>query len=102
MRSYKLIFLALAAALPASPSLAGGCGGAVECYEKVRQPDVYATVTRPVIVRPALSGIYHRPAVMGVRAAKVMLQPGHWQTVRTRAVYTDNVERVMVAPARTT
>ncbi len=104
MRSYKVLFLALAAVLPASQSFAGGCGGghAVECYEKVRQPDVYTHVTRPVIIRPALTGIYTRPAVMGARSEKVVLQPGHWQTVRTPAVYADKVERVMVAPAQTT
>ena len=67
MRSHKLLFLALVALTPATPSFAFGCGRghAVECYEKVRKPDVYEMVTRPVVVRPALTGIYHRPAVMG-------------------------------------
>lgn len=36
--------------------LSGG-GRAIACYEKVKQPDVYATVQRPVVMRPAFTQV---------------------------------------------
>lgn len=87
----------------ASPAMAFGCGGrAVECYERVRLPDTYATRMRPVVVRPEASIVIERPAVMGVRSEKVEVAPARWDRVRTPAVYSEKTDRVLVTPARTT
>ena len=44
-----------------------GCGRAVECYDRVRVPDTYATVERPVIVRPGFREVVQMPPVVSVR-----------------------------------
>ena len=52
----------------ASPTLAfgDGCGDrAIECYNKVRLPDVYATRTRPVLVSPGWREVVPAPALYG-------------------------------------
>jgi hypothetical protein len=86
----------------AAPSLAfdHGCGGqAVECYEKVRLPDVYATRARQVVVRPGYSQVVTTPPVVVDRPERVVVSPGHWQAVATPAVTGTRAERVLVAPA---
>lgn len=50
-----------------APALAGhdGCHGrAIECYEKVRTANVYATQARSVVVRPAYSEVVQTPPVV--------------------------------------
>mgnify|MGYP007071129816 CR=1 FL=1 len=42
-----------------------------ECYEKVRQPDTYATVERQVVVRPGYSEVVRTPPVVLDRVARV-------------------------------
>lgn len=80
----------------------GGCSGrALECYQKVQTPDVYATVARQVVVRPGYSKAVHTPAVMGTRAVRVEAAPGGWLAVHEPAVYGMAMRSVMVSPART-
>jgi len=66
---------ALAAALAVtcgSPAFA--CRGG-DCYDKVRLPDVYATVDRPVVVRPGTRDVYDIDPVVVVRPQRVMVEP---------------------------
>jgi hypothetical protein len=85
----------------AEPSFAfgDGCGErAIECYDKVRTPDVYATRTRPVLVRPGWREVVAMPPVVGNVAVPVVVRPGRWRTVATPPVYGTRLERVLVRP----
>lgn len=78
-----------------------GCGGhAVACYEKVRTPDVYATVARKVVVRPASREVVETPAIYGRRASRVVVDPARVHAVREPALYTTRLKRVLIRPAR--
>lgn len=76
-----------------------GCSSrAVECYEKVRKPDVYATVERPVVVAPGRREVIHTPAVIEPRPYRV----GPAYSIRTEhvpAVYSTVMRRQLVQPA---
>ena len=86
------------AALPANAG--GGCRGqAVACYEKVRLPDVYRTVERPVVLRPARQRVVHVPAVIGTRVERQIVAPGRIHAVHQPAVHCTIMRREMVAPA---
>ena len=85
-----------------SPVLAwgDGCGGqAVECFEKVKLPDVYATQARPVVIRQGYSEVVETPPVIANQAEKVLVRPGRWHEQHTPAVYGTRSERVLVSPA---
>lgn len=76
-----------------------GCHGrAVECYDKVKLPDVYATQARPVVVRPGYSQVVNTPPIVVNRAEKVLVSPGRWHAQHIPAVYGTRSERVLVAP----
>ena len=95
-------FLNAAAALAAfsavmAPSQAVACHG--ECYEKVRTPDVYATVARPVVVQPARIEVVHSPAVYGTLARTVEVAPARAYTSHTAPVYATVARDVVVAPS---
>ena len=63
-----------------------GCGGhAVECYDKVRLPDVYATQARPVVVHPGYSEVVETPPVVVNQPEKVLVSPGRWHEEHTSA-----------------
>lgn len=62
----------LCAIFLASPAFA--CRGG-DCYDRVRLPDVYATVDRPVVVRPGYRDVYDIDPVVVVRPERVMVQP---------------------------
>lgn len=86
----------------AGPALAGGHGCASrECFEKVRQPDTYATVERPVVVRPGYAEVVHTPPVVHERIRRIESVPGTWHSHREPAVYGSYTRTVMVRPART-
>ncbi|MDX2308608.1 MAG: hypothetical protein NW216_10250 [Hyphomicrobium sp.] len=74
-------------------------GKAVACYEKVRMPDFYRTVERRVLVRPARTDVYHRPAVVGRRLERVVVEPGRVHHVVRPAVYSTVVQKKLVVPA---
>ena len=95
------IALTTAALAFAAPALAFDRDCRSECYEKVRQPDTYATVERPVVVRPGYSEVVHTPPVVLDRVARVEAVPGRWYAHSTPAVYGSMARTVMVAPART-
>ena len=77
-----------------------GCGRAVECYDRVRVPDTYATVERPVIVRPGFREVVQMPPVVSVRHERVVVAPARVHTVREPALYATAIQRVEVAPAQ--
>jgi hypothetical protein len=93
---------ALGIAMSAGSALAGGYGcEAAECYEKVRRPDVYATVERPVVVRPGYGEVVHTPAAVLERVRRIEMVPGSFNVHREPAVYGSYTSTVMVAPSRT-
>ncbi len=70
--SAAAIILAAGVMLMATAASAGGYGCAsAECYEKVRRPDVYATVERPVVVRPGYAEVVHVPPAVLDRVRRV-------------------------------
>jgi hypothetical protein len=75
-----------------------GCSSA-ECYEKVRQPDVYGTVQRPVMLEPGRTELKHLPAAIQVRPQRVEVVPGMWHAQRSPALYGTYQKHVMVQPA---
>ena len=89
----------------ATPGLAfgDGCGDrAIECYDKVRLPDVYATRTRPVLVSPSWREVVATPPLIRNYAVPVEVRPARWRTVITPPVYGTTLQRVLVAPRRRT
>ena len=89
----------------ATPGLAfgDGCGDrAIECYDKVRLPDVYATRTRPVLVSPSWREVVATPPLIRNYAVPVEARPARWRTVITPPVYGTTLQRVLVAPRRRT
>lgn len=79
------------AATPAS-----ACRYGAECYDKVRLPDVYRTVDRPVIVRPGYREVVETRPVVVVRPERVMLQPGRVEYVMTPPVTRTVFQEVVV------
>lgn len=69
-----------------------------ECYEKVRTPDVYATLARPVVVAPARSHVVHSPEVLGTIARSVEVAPARAYTSYSAPVYGTVARDVVVAP----
>lgn len=100
-RLFALPAAALAAAVLAYPAAAGGClHRSAECYEKVKAPDVYRTVAKPVVVAPGRTEVVSRPAVVVDRPERVELVPASASVVHTPAVYGTVHRTVEVAPAR--
>ena len=91
--------IAIGIALWPAAALAGGCGAA-ECYERVRTPDVYQTVARPVVIASARHVVVSSPAVIGHQVNRVELTPGSWHAHHQPALYGSRVRQVQVAPAR--
>ncbi|MGE0025211.1 MAG: hypothetical protein AB7S70_16445 [Hyphomicrobium sp.] len=85
--------LALSLASAASPASACRYG---ECYDKVRFPDVYSAVDRPVIVRPGYREVVEKPPVVVVRTERVMVQPGRVEHVMTPPVTRTVFQEVVV------
>ena len=95
------IFIGCGLASTGAHAFGHGCGDrAVECYEKVRRPDVYATVKRRVLVSPSTAEVVRTPAIYGSRAERVVIEPGRVERVREPAVYTTRLKRVMVRQPR--
>lgn len=75
---------------------AGGCHQG-ECYDKVRIPDLYATVAKPVVVAPAHTEIVHAPAVYGRVARTVEVAPARAYTSYSAPVYGTVAKEVVVS-----
>lgn len=99
MRIFALTVASAVAALPIlpAPAAAGGCHTAA-CYEKVRTPDVYATVARPVVVVPARSEVVHTPAVYGSVVRQVEVAPARAWHSYSPPVYSSVARTVVVSP----
>ena len=87
----------VSAACAASPAFA--CRGGGECYDRVRLPDVYRTVERPVVVREGYSRIYETRPVVVVRPERVMVQPGRVDYALTPPVTPTVFQEIVVRPA---
>ena len=97
MPSRSLAALAAALALSLAASPASACRSGAVCYDRVRLPDVYATVDRPVVVRPGWREVYETEPVVVVRPERVMVAPGRVDYVMsppvTRTVFQEVVVR---------
>jgi hypothetical protein len=91
--------LSMAAPLAAFDHNRGGCKSA-ECLEKVRQPDVYGTVQRPVLIEPGRTEVVHQPAAIQLRAQRIEVIPGSWHGTHSPALYGSTQKHVMVKPAQ--
>jgi hypothetical protein len=76
-----------------------GCNSA-ECYEKVRQPDVYSTVQRPVQLQPARTEVVHQPAAIQFRPQRIEVIPGRWHPTHSPALYGHYQKHVMTKAAQ--
>lgn len=89
--------LSLSFAASVSPALA--CYGRGECYDKVRLPDAYRSVERPVVVERGYREVYEtRPAVL-VRPERVLLQPPRVTYAMTPPVTRTVLQEIVVRPA---
>jgi hypothetical protein len=88
---------ALLLALPAGTAVADHCSC---CGCGHRASASYATVARPVVVRPAYSQVVTSPAVYGMRTERVLVSPGRTRAEHIPAVVGTRTERVVVSPAR--
>lgn len=67
-----------------------------ECYDKVRTPDVYRTVDRPVVVRRGYREVVETEPVVVVRPERVMVQPSRVEYVRTPPVTRTVFQEIVV------
>lgn len=102
MFAKRVVALAALAAFPfftADAVLAGGCGPQrSECYERVRTPDVYATVARPVVERPGYWTTHRSPATYGTIRRRVQVAPARAYHTYSEPIYTTVARQVVVAP----
>lgn len=94
---------ALAAAIAAAPgmALAGGYGCQTgECYERVKAPDVYANVSRPVVIEPGYTQVSHYPAAIMNRVRAVEVVPGSFSVSHQPALWGSYTRTVMVSPGQ--
>src|SRR5262249_45835007 len=68
--------------------------------ERVRQPDVYATVERPVVVSPGYVQVVEQPPIVMDRVRRIEAIPGSFEVQHLPPVYGSYTSTVMVAPAR--
>lgn len=98
-----LVFIPLAVLLVCSPAVAGGMGCETgrsdECYEKVATPDIYRTVSRPVVVAPGRTEVLREPAVTATRTERVETAPGGWIAQRVPAQYAAVARSVQIRAA---
>jgi hypothetical protein len=94
-------FAAFAATLSmyalASPAFA--CLGDRDCYDKVRLPDVYRTVDRPVLVRPGYREVIETEPVVVVRPERVLIEPRRVGYEMTPPVTRTVFQEIVVRPA---
>jgi hypothetical protein len=95
-RPTALVAALLSLASVSSPALA--CRYGAECYDKIRLPDVYRTVDRPVVVRPGYREVVETEPVVVVRPERVMLQPRRVDYVMTPPVTRTVFQEVVVRP----
>lgn len=85
----------LSLACVASPAHA--CRG--ECYDKVRLPDVYRTVERPVVVRPGYREVVETEPAVVMRTERVLVAPRRVAYVRTPPVTRTVMQEIVVRRA---
>lgn len=73
---------------------AQACRG--ECYDKVRLPDVYRTVDRPVVLRPGFREVVETDPVVVMRAERVMVAPRRVDYVMTPPVTRTVMQEIVV------
>ena len=98
-----LVALIIGGSSLAAPASAFDLGRAdcrsADCYEKVRQPDVYGRVQRPVMLEPGHTDVRHLPAAIQIRPQRIEVVPGMWHADRSPALYGHTQKHVMVKAA---
>lgn len=105
MRNDMIVIGALVAAIGLTPAIGTAQAGdrgcrTVACFERVRQPDLYKTVHRPVVVAPGYTEVVRNAPVVMDRVRRVEVVPGQFNVTHAPAVYGSYSRAVMVAPAR--
>lgn len=98
MPSRPLAVLAAALSLVSMATPAAACRPGGECYDKVRLPDVYRSVDRPVVVRPGYREVVETDPIVVVRPERVMVAPGRVDYVMTPPVTRTVLQEVVVRP----
>lgn len=94
--------IAMGLALAAGPVQAGDWGCRTgECYERVRQPDVYGHVSRPVVITPGYTAVHHYPPAIMNRVRAIEAVPGSFSVRRQPALWGSYTRTLMVSPGRT-
>ncbi|WP_295557894.1 hypothetical protein [uncultured Hyphomicrobium sp.] len=93
LRGFAALAALFSVASATTPAMACRYG---ECYDKVRLPDVYRTVDRPVVVRPGYREIVETEPVVVVRPERVVLQPGRVDYVMTPPVTRTVLQEIVV------
>jgi hypothetical protein len=94
LRPLAAVAALVSLASAATPAMA--CRYGSECYDKVRLPDVYRTVDRPVIVRPGYREVVETRPVVYVRPERVVVQPARVDYVMTPPVTRTVFQEVVV------
>ncbi|WP_072396026.1 hypothetical protein [Hyphomicrobium sp. CS1GBMeth3] len=95
MSSRRPVALAAIIFLAFDASPAAACRGG-ECYDRVRLPDVYRTVDRPVVLRPGYREVVETEPVVVMRAERVLVAPRRVEYVRTPPVTRTMLQEVVV------
>ena len=74
MFTCRLAAVAAVLSMTSMAAPAWACRGG-ECYDKVRLPDVYETVDRPVVVRPGYREVVETEPTVVVRPERVLIEP---------------------------
>jgi hypothetical protein len=99
--SLALSALALVASSSAVEAGGFGCDSdrMAECYQKVRTPDIYRTVSRPYVIAPARIDVVREPAVRVPHVRRTVIAPGRWTSEQLPAQYAVVERSVQVRPA---
>jgi hypothetical protein len=95
-RHLAAVATVLSIAFTAAPAWA--CRGG-ECYDKVRLPDVYRTLDRPVVVRSGYREVIETEPVVVVRPERFLIEPRRVSYEMTPPVTRTVFQEIVVRPA---
>jgi hypothetical protein len=92
----RYLAVAAMATVAAASAPAAACQRGAECYDRVRLPDVYRTVERPVVVRAGYREQWETEPVVVVRPERVMVAPGRVEYAMTPPVTRTVLQEIVV------
>ena len=73
----------------------------VKCYAKCRQPDIYQTVTKTVLVKDASTKLVKVPAVYETKVERILVKEATTNYRVVQTTYKTVTERIMISPEKT-